>query len=697
MWCCAQAGRVSPLPENAAVPPEASAQKLAPKNAALPPEASAEKPASVIRPQDTSTLPIATGNFPSVEVHRRAMDVYTKLDLNADNKLVLAELAAFVGEGAAARFKQLDIDEDGKITRTEFSDAFGRIERELGQSAAISELDEMLQRVDAYNASSEGVAAELSSKGFSLGQLLDFVQEKCHEQKLISETTTTLEVVRNIVIPETQAAGCCYADTLPGGPRTPQTLMSHWWGNTFLHLVRAICEHAAGKNELFPHMYTQAERAKTYWLCIFAVNQHAAACHFMGCSCGCPKFGSGDVKCQVDKFPRVMRRMSSHGLAMDLQLRTLTRVWVLSELETAMHSSPPLATKFCGVVSTEILERPEVPSVLQAEASFEADRELILTAIASNEGGVAQFDRLIQTMALREIALMRAFAFVLRGEAALLGEELQQRPELLDSADSKGRGETLLMRAARYGHVPVVRELLARGADVGLATRGMGFTALHYGAICFNPGAHADVLELLLQARAEPGALNCFGRTALEESVLALGEEAHGTQLLLGATPDAQQAVARAHAATGFTPQPDDAELFAHWGLRQDSWSEPGIVLALKQPIDGEIAAFNPWVKPIEFGTAANELVPNYPEARTLVTASQRFAAYIRYRWPLWEFTSLVLQYTGSDPAFYRVDLEWGELRQINRGDEKLTIGQQIYDENSVLTKVQCSIRMLYP
>jgi hypothetical protein len=223
------------------------------------------------------------------------------------------------------------------------------------------------------------------------------------------------------------------------------------------------------------------------------------------------------------------------------------------------------------------------------------------------------------------------------------------------------------------------------------------FTALHYGAICFNPGAHADVLELLLQARAEPGALNCFGRTALEVSVLALGEEAHGTQLLLGATPDAQQAVARAHAATGFTPQPDDAELFAHWGLRQDSWSEPGIVLALKQPIDGEIAAFNPWVKPIEFGTAANELVPNYPEARTLVTASQRFAAYIRYRWPLWEFTSLVLQYTGSDPAFYRVDLEWGELRQINRGDEKLTIGQQIYDENSVLTKVQCSIRMLYP
>ena len=89
---------------------------------------------------------------------------------------------------------------------------------------------------------------------------------------------------------------------------------------------------------------------------------------------------------------------------------------------------------------------------------------------------------------------------------------------------------------------------------------------------------------------------------------------------------------------------------------------------------------------------------PAPPPLRTLVTASQRFAAYIRYRWPLWEFTILVLQYTTqNDPAFYRVDLERGELRQINRGDEKLTVKQQIYDENSVLTKVQCSIRMLYP
>jgi hypothetical protein len=44
---------------------------------------------------------------------------------------------------------------------------------------------------------------------------------------------------------------CCFADLLPGGAKTPETLMSHWWGNTFLSLVKAICEHAAGKSELY--------------------------------------------------------------------------------------------------------------------------------------------------------------------------------------------------------------------------------------------------------------------------------------------------------------------------------------------------------------------------------------------------------------------------------------------------------------
>jgi hypothetical protein len=53
-------------------------------------------------------------------------------------------------------------------------------------------------------------------------------------------TSTTNDVVRDIIIPETAAEGCCYADKFPGGPQTPNTLMSHWWGNTFISLVKVL-------------------------------------------------------------------------------------------------------------------------------------------------------------------------------------------------------------------------------------------------------------------------------------------------------------------------------------------------------------------------------------------------------------------------------------------------------------------------
>ena len=60
------------------------------------------------------------------------------------------------------------------------------------------------------------------------------------EIKSRSSSMTTSEVVRDIIIPETAARGCCYADIFPGGPKPPETLMSHWWGNSFINLVKVM-------------------------------------------------------------------------------------------------------------------------------------------------------------------------------------------------------------------------------------------------------------------------------------------------------------------------------------------------------------------------------------------------------------------------------------------------------------------------
>ena len=51
---------------------------------------------------------------------------------------------------------------------------------------------------------------------------------------------TTSEIVTRIIIPESAANGCCYASLFPGEPKQPTTLMSHWWGNRFVDLVKVV-------------------------------------------------------------------------------------------------------------------------------------------------------------------------------------------------------------------------------------------------------------------------------------------------------------------------------------------------------------------------------------------------------------------------------------------------------------------------
>ena len=63
---------------------------------------------------------------------------------------------------------------------------------------------------------------------------------RSHVGRIRMNNITTSEVVRDIIIPETAARGCCYADIFPGGPKPPETLMSHWWGNSFINLVKVM-------------------------------------------------------------------------------------------------------------------------------------------------------------------------------------------------------------------------------------------------------------------------------------------------------------------------------------------------------------------------------------------------------------------------------------------------------------------------
>lgn len=281
------------------------------------------------------------------------------------------EIDSHVRAYAAGMLDALEDQSTGQVSYHTLLDKLYKDEGESVSCPAANEASSLASPV--MPNSEEEVARNLFSKGFSLRQLLAFVDRYCHTEKRIRPETTTAQVVFQIVVPETRHGMCCYADILPGGPREPETLMSHWWGNRFLDLVRAICSHASGKMELFADFYSDSELNKTFWLCIFGVNQHVSICDTIPepCTCASPKYKSG-LLCQMNKFPLVMQHIRKHALAMDSKLQTLTRVWVLSELNTALYSDT-LDTEFCGVdLDLEKLLNANllIPSVRDCEASY---------------------------------------------------------------------------------------------------------------------------------------------------------------------------------------------------------------------------------------------------------------------------------------------------------------------------------------
>ena len=111
------------------------------------------------------------------------------------------------------------------------------------------------------------------------------------------------------------------------------------------------------------------------------------------------------------------------------------------------------------------------------------------------------------------------------------------------------------MMAAAYGEVELLQELLLLSQSdkvININTQtSRGWTALHFAAVCFNPGGGDDddkqlqVVQMLLDARCDPNIINSFQKTPLEEFVI----NAHSSssqaalRLLFTATAGAREKV----------------------------------------------------------------------------------------------------------------------------------------------------------
>ena len=224
---------------------------------------------------------------------------------------------------------------------------------------------------------------ELANRGISVEELIVFY-------KGLGDTVmpsfqpsvhTTNDVVRLAIIPLTSSNCSSYAQLVNKGEKVlPKKMITHNWSNLFRDLLASVIadvleEHTfefiagllsdkAGVDVVEQILRVHGSLQETYWICAFAVNQHAGICGanptqtvdpvtgltHPTCKCSEPKFFNQDpplnadgksIHCELNKFDDMMAllaRENSHFaevVAVDASLDLFGRAWCVAELAEA--------------------------------------------------------------------------------------------------------------------------------------------------------------------------------------------------------------------------------------------------------------------------------------------------------------------------------------------------------------------------
>lgn len=269
----------------------------------------------------------------------------------------------------------------------------------------------------------EDVVERLAHRSFTLRSLLHFMRHTLPSAMPHCDLkrTRTVDIVWQIVVPQTALQGCAYVDIMEPGrsKRLPDKMVSHHWGNLFAHLVAAIFADALGR-ETFWEIdallddpkgldFLEAELSdagvldSTRWLCIFCVNQHISICNqpWNGCDsitgqayspCGCQreKLHSGDG-CEMNKFDDMINVFKQrlphyqHLAAADFGLELLTRIWVIAELAEVFRQQLPCSFLASRPDIALVESQTQQIDVRSAKASRPEDVDMILAKIENKD------------------------------------------------------------------------------------------------------------------------------------------------------------------------------------------------------------------------------------------------------------------------------------------------------------------------
>ena len=221
---------------------------------------------------------------------------------------------------------------------------------------------------------------ELANRGISLEELLAFYKNLGDTvmQSFQPSVHTTTDVVRLAIIPLTASTCSSYAQLVNKGAKVlPKKMVTHNWSNLFRDLLASVISEAlgehtfefvaellsdkAGVEALEKMLRVHGSLQEMYWICAFAVNQHAGICGanpagtvdpvtgltHPTCQCSEPKFFNQDpplnddgksIQCEMNKFDDMMALLARENpdfaevVAVDASLDLFGRAWCVAEL-----------------------------------------------------------------------------------------------------------------------------------------------------------------------------------------------------------------------------------------------------------------------------------------------------------------------------------------------------------------------------
>ena len=285
---------------------------------------------------------------------------------------------------------------------------------------------------------------ELANRGISLEDLLAFYKNLGDTvmQSFQPSVHTTADVVRLAIIPLTASSCSSYAQLVNKGEKVlPKKMITHNWSNLFRDLLASVISEAlgehtfefvaelladkAGVEALEKMLRVHSSLEETYWICAFAVNQHAGICGanpagtvdpvtglaHPTCQCSEPKFFNEDpplnddgksIQCEMNKFDDMMALLARENpdfaevVAVDASLDVFGRAWCVAELAEAHRMGMAQSLKMRN--KETLLRRQLTLQGLKVEnmkASRPEDVEEILAKIPDKEAFNAKLQELI--------------------------------------------------------------------------------------------------------------------------------------------------------------------------------------------------------------------------------------------------------------------------------------------------------------